>query len=216
MKNLNLPTEFKAVGDSGTFEGYASVFGNVDFGGDVIERGAFKEMATNAAGKITVLWQHGQRDPIGVASVKQDDRGLAFVGELVLEDPVARRAHAHMKAGSVRGMSIGFDVMAGGAQILESGVRMLKALKLWEISVVTFGMNPLASIDGVKQISTIRDFENFLRDVGGYSKAQAQTIAAGGFKALQDRRESGEGDEQKAVDSMIHYLQNFQKEMQTC
>lgn len=209
MKHLSLPTEFKAVGDSGTFEGYASIFGNVDLGGDVIERGAFKEIVQNPAGKVTVLWQHGQRDPIGVASVKQDDRGLAFVGELVLEDPLARRAHAHMKAGSVRGMSIGFDVMAGGAEIMQSGVRLLKSLKLWEISVVTFGMNPLAGVDGVKQIGSIRDFENFLRDAGNFSKAQAQIIAAGGYKALQDRRDAGEG-EQEIVNGMVDYLKTFQ------
>ncbi len=189
MKHLNVPTEFKAVGDSGTFEGYASIFGNVDLGGDVIERGAFKEIVQNPAGKVTVLWQHGQRDPIGVASVKQDDKGLAFVGELVLEDPLARRAHAHMKAGSVRGMSIGFDVMAGGAEILQSGIRTLKALKLWEISVVTFGMNPLAGVDGVKQINSIRDYETFLRDVGGFTNRQAKLLAVDGYKALQSTRD---------------------------
>lgn len=209
MKRLNLPTEFKAAGDAGAFEGYASVFGNVDLGGDVIERGAFKEIVKNAAGKVVVLWQHGQRDPIGVAEVKQDDRGLRFNGELVLEDPLGRRAHAHMKAGSVNGMSIGFDVLAGGAEILQSGVRVLKALKLWEISVVTFGMNQLAGIDGVKQVTTIREFEEFLRDAGGFSKAQALLLASKGWGALQDRRESGDGDEMQTIRNMIKFLQTF-------
>lgn len=209
MKRLNIPTEFKAAGDAGAFEGYASVFGNVDLGGDVIERGAFKEIVKNAAGKVVVLWQHGQRDPIGVAEVKQDDRGLRFNGELVLEDPLGRRAHAHMKAGSVNGMSIGFDVLAGGAEILQSGVRVLKALKLWEISVVTFGMNQLAGIDGVKQVTTIREFEEFLRDAGGFSKAQALLLASKGWGALQDRRESGDGDEMQTIRNMTKFLQTF-------
>lgn len=209
-QHLTLPTEFKAAGDSGTFEGYASVFGNVDLGGDVIERGAFKEIVKNAAGKVVVLWQHGQRDPIGVAEVKQDDKGLRFNGELVLEDPLGRRAHAHMKAGSVNGMSIGFDVLPGGQKILETGVRLLKELKLWEISVVTFGMNSLAGIDGVKaaeQIRNIREYEDFLRDVGGFSNRQAKLLAVDGYKALQSTRD--EDDLRVAAQQLVELIQSI-------
>lgn len=198
MKYLNVPAEFKAAGDAGTFSGYASIFGNVDLGGDIVERGAFKEIVKNAAGQIVTLWQHRAGEPIGVASVKEDDRGLAFDGQLVMEDPRARVANAHMKAGSVRGMSIGYDVLPGGAEILQSGIRMLKALKLYEISVVTFGMNPLAMIEQAKHagnINTVRDFEDFLRDVGGFSKTHAMAIAREGWKTLQDRRDSGEADD---------------------
>lgn len=190
IKYLHAPTEFKALGDTGAFEGYASIFGNVDLGGDVIERGAFKEFVKNTDGKVVVLWQHRADSPLGVATVTQDDKGLHFAGDLVLEDPQARKIHAHMKAGSVRGMSIGYDILAGGAEIMKSGVRALKALKLWEISVVTFGMNPLAGVDGVKSVETIRDLENLLRDAGGFSREQAKAIAAGGFRALNDARDA--------------------------
>lgn len=197
MKFLNLPTEFKAAGDTGRFEGYAAIFGNIDLGGDIIERGAFKEFVTNRDGKTVILWQHSTRDPVGVAKVRQDDKGLAFEGELVMEDPTARKAHAHMKAGSVNGMSIGYDVLDGGAEILNSGIRTLSKLKLWEISPVTFGMNPLAGIDAVKaaaKIHTIREFEDFLRDAGGYSGAQAKLLASGGYKALMEHRDDGDMD----------------------
>jgi len=210
MKTLHAPTEFKAIGDSGSFEGYASVFGNVDLGGDVIERGAFKEFVKNGDGKVVVLWQHRSDSPLGVAEVKQDDAGLYFSGQLVLDDPQARKAHAHMKAGSVRGMSIGYDVMAGGAEVLKSGIRSLKALKLWEISVVTFGMNPAAGISGVKaaDIRTPREFETFLRDVGGYSANQAKAIASEGFKALdRDTRDvcTPEQVAQKLAEAMAEF-----------
>lgn len=207
MKFLSLPTEFKEVGESGTFSGYAAIFGNVDLGGDVIERGAFKEIVKNRAGYVRVLWQHNQRDPIGLATVEQDDKGLRFEGKLVLEDPVARRAHAHMKAGSVDGMSIGYDTLK--AETLNSGVRSLKEIKLWEISPVTFGMNPLAGVDAVKaaeQITTIREFEDFLRDAGGFSKAQALQIASGGWKALQGRRDSDDAADVKAVTDYVRSL----------
>jgi HK97 family phage prohead protease len=189
MLQLSLPTEFKAFGDTGSFEGYAAIFGNIDMGGDVIERGAFKEIIKGRNGMVKILNQHRQADPIGTADVQQDDKGLAFKGQLILEAASARSAYALMKGGALDGMSIGFDVMPGGAEVLNSGVRQLKSLKLWEISPVTFGMNPMAGITGVKSINTIREFEDFLRDVGGFSHAAAKAIAAGGFKAPEPRDE---------------------------
>lgn len=216
MKYLNIPAEYKAAGETGSFSGYASIFGNVDLGGDIIERGAFKEIVTNDEGKVVALWQHDSRQPIGVAQVRQDDKGLAFDGQLVMEDATARKAHAHMKAKSVRGMSIGYDVLAGGAEMTEGGVRKLKALKLWEISVVTWGMNPLAHVADVKermkQITDIRAFEDFLREVGGFTNAQAKLLASGGWRKLQQaREESGEGSGTDAAKGIIDYLTNVKK-----
>lgn len=210
MKLLNMPTEFKLLGDAGQFEGYASIFGNVDLGGDVVERGAFKEVVKNAAGKTVVLWQHISRSPIGVADVNEDSKGLHFTGDLVLDDPQARVARAHMKAGSATGMSIGYDVLPGGAEILKSGVRSLKALKLWEISVVTWGMNPEAGVDSIKAcdgITTIREFETWLRDAGGFTKAQATALASGGWKTLQAARDGA--DESDEVRQFADFLKSI-------
>lgn len=197
MKFLNIPIELKSFGDSGSFDGYAAIFGNVDLGGDVIERGAFKDIVKGRNGKVKILNQHNMRDPIGVADVKEDDTGLRFEGQLILESASARSAYALMKGGALDGMSIGYDVLEGGAKILQSGIRQLKALKLWEISPVTFGMNQMAGIDSVKliqQITNIRDFEDFLRE-SGFSKADAVAIASGGYKKLQDRRDSGDAED---------------------
>jgi HK97 family phage prohead protease len=183
----------KALDETGAFEGYAAVFGNVDLGGDVIEPGAFKEFAHTQDGKVLVLLMHNSFElPIGTAEVAQDDTGLRFKGALVMDDPTARRAHAHMKAGTLTGMSIGYDILPGGAEVLQSGVRVLKALKLYEISPVIWGMNPKAQIDAVKaaaQIKTITDFERFLRDVGGFSHSQAKALAACGYKGLNSPRD---------------------------
>lgn len=199
MHTLHLPIEWetKAFSDTGTFEGYAAVFGNVDLGGDVIERGAFKEFQKNSDGRVIICNQHNRRDPIGSAEVSQDDKGLRFKGGLVLEAPSARTCYALMKAKVLTGMSIGYDVLEGGGKILESGVRQLKAIKLWEISPVTFGMNPLAGITDVKhlqalsagQLPTLPEFEAFLREAG-FSKTQAVAIAGKGLSSLL-RSESG-------------------------
>ena len=187
MKFLNVPIETKSFGDTGTFEGYAAIFGNVDLGGDVIERGAFKEIVKDRNGMVKILNQHNSRDPIGVAEVKQDDKGLSFAGKLVLESSSARNAYALMKAGVLDGMSIGYDVLEGGAKILESGIRQLKALKLWEVSPVTFGMNVLAGIDSVKsspQFDTIRECETWLRDELGFTNSAAKDFVVRFKKVL--------------------------------
>jgi HK97 family phage prohead protease len=214
MKYLGLPLELKALGDSGSFEGYASIFGNVDLGGDVIERGAFKEILKGRDGRVKILNQHRTSDPIGTAEVKQDDKGLYFQGQLILEAPSARSAYALMKGGALDGMSIGYDVLEGGAKIMQSGIRQLKSLKLWEISPVTFGMNPLAGIDSVKaagNITTIREFEDFLRDAGGFSIAQAKDIAVGGWKSVQYRRDAGDAD----GDAYLKFLKSISMEKQS-
>lgn len=199
MKFLSVPMEIKALNEDGSFSGYAAVFGNVDRDREVIERGAFKEIVRNEDGKVVILWQHSQRDPIGVADVREDAKGLAFEGSLVLEDATARKARAHMLAKSVRGMSIGFDVLKDE---IRDGIRYLKELRLWEISPVTFGANPMAGVDAVKRamhISTIREFEDLLRDEVGFSHAQAVALASGGWKAYQGQRDSGENGLQDAL-----------------
>lgn len=193
MKLLNLSMELKSITDAGHFSGYAAVFGNVDHGGDVIERGAFKEIMKRRNGKVVVLNQHRSSDPIGLAEVEQDDIGLKFEGDLILEAASARQAHALMKGGALDGMSIGYEVMPGGGEILKSGIRQLKALRLHEISPVTFGMNPLAGIESVKsaaaEMRSIREFEDFLRDVGGFSAQRAKAIAAAGWGQVDEDRD---------------------------
>lgn len=190
-KIIECPMELKAIGDTGTFSGYASIFGNIDDGGDVMERGAFKEFHKTRDGKVLILYQHSSRDPIGKADVRQDDKGLYFDGQLVMEDAIARKAYVGMKAGTIDAMSFGFDVLPGGATITEAGIRKVTAVKLWEISPVTFGMNELARIEAVKaagNITNIREYEDFLRDVGGFSRSQAKLLCLA-WKSLPDQRD---------------------------
>jgi HK97 family phage prohead protease len=74
--------------------------------------------------------------------------GLAISGKLVLESDVARKAYALMKAGAVKGLSIGYQIAKDAVQ---GGSRILQELKLHEVSVVTFPMNPQAAILAVKE-----------------------------------------------------------------
>ncbi len=60
--------------------GYASLFGDADQGGDVVEAGAYAASlkAVAAAGRsIKMLWQHDPAQPIGIwDEVCEDARGL--------------------------------------------------------------------------------------------------------------------------------------------
>lgn len=198
-KTLTAPLELKAEGN-GIITGYASVFSNVDLGQDVVMPGAFKEFVTNKEGQVVVLYQHDTTQPIGTATVQQDEKGLRFRAQLVMEDPQAQRAYALAKAGALTGVSFGYDVLDGGAQF-NNGVRMLSALKCYEISLVTFGMNELAQVEAVKAadgIETPRQFERFLRS-SGFSRAESKRITAYGFGRDETTQDDEENAEQLAA-----------------
>jgi HK97 family phage prohead protease len=215
MKHLNVPVEIKSINEEGFFEGYASIFGNVDLGGDVIEQGAFKEIVKGKNGKVKILNQHNMHDPVGTATVKQDKKGLAFKGQLILEAESAKSVYALMKGGALDGMSIGYDVLDGGSKILESGIRQLKSLKLWEISLVTFGMNPLAGVESVKNapmFKTVRELEFWLRDELKLSNGAAKDFIKR-FKSALNHDESHRDDVESELKNGIDYLNNITKEL---
>ena len=63
------PFEVKAVQEDGTFEGYGSIFGNVDSYKEIVAAGAFAEslMQWKESGRLPpVLWQHRSGEPIGL------------------------------------------------------------------------------------------------------------------------------------------------------
>lgn len=196
LKYLERPFEIKGMQENGIFEGFGSVFGNVDSYKEVVAAGAFAESLAGwkAAGRLPpVLWQHRSGEPIGpFLEMEEQPIGLHVKGQLLVEDVQrAKEARALMKAKAVNGLSIGF-VTREDSYDRVTGIRTLKKVDLWEVSVVTFPANPAAQISSVKSaiegIETVRDAETYLRDVGRLSKAQAAAFV-GRFKSL-----SGQGD----------------------
>lgn len=183
-EKMSLNLELKSLDDeTGTFEGYGSIFGNKDSYNDIVQPGAFKEsLSKTKSQSVKLLWQHDSGEPIGVyEEIYEDEKGLYVRGKLLINDIArAREAYALLKAGAIEGLSIGFTIEPGGASYSKNGdVRNLTKLNLWEISIVTFAANTRAKVASVKQSeNTIRDFENFLRDSGKFSKSEAVTIAS--------------------------------------
>ena len=78
--------------------------------------------------------------------MKEDDVGLYVRGRLLIDDdPLAKRAHAHMKAGSLTGLSIGY-VLKDWEYDRSKEAFLLKEIDLWEVSLVTFPSNDEARI----------------------------------------------------------------------
>ena len=92
----------------------------------------------------------------------------------------------------------------------KSGIRRLKEIDLWEISVVTFPMLPEARVETVKtgpfagRVPTEREFERWLTRDAGLSRTQAQAIIRSGLKSLTARRDAdgGSTEEQRALSAI--------------
>lgn len=201
-KRFDAPLKIKAVEETGEFSGYGSVFGVEDSYGDVVVSGAFEESLAEWKSKDrlpSMLWQHNMHEPIGVYTLMREDaEGLYVEGRLLIDDdPLAKRAHGHLKAGSISGLSIGYDLPGDGWRYdTEKDVFVLEKVNLWEVSLVTFPANDEARVEQVKhalsvgQLPTIRDVERCLRDVG-FNAKQAKAILAQGYKGI-NTRDAGE------------------------
>jgi HK97 family phage prohead protease len=138
--------------DSGTFTGLAAVFNNVDLGGDMIVPGAFTRTLQASKGQVPMLWQHDPTQPIGTLQCTETSEGLRVQGKLLMKLPMAQDAYELIKAGVIKGLSIGYNTIDDA---IENGVRMLKEVRLWEGSVVTFPMNEGAMISSIKGMSDL-------------------------------------------------------------
>ena len=173
--------ETVTVGDDLVIEGYASLFGLQDQGGDVVERGAYGaslERTAAAGRRVKMLWQHDPAQPIGVwEAVAEDERGLKVKGRLLPDVAKAREAAALIAAGAIDGLSIGYRTVKAIKD--KDGRRRLEELDLWEVSLVTFPMLPEARVgksdaprgDGAGLTAALREAGQALREgiTGGVS-----------------------------------------------
>lgn len=181
----------------GSFSGYASLFGRVDLGKDVIERGAFARSLRDRGPKnIRMLFQHDPNEPIGVwTEIKEDARGLFVRGRLTTDVARAREVLSLMRGGALDGLSIGFRTVRARKDA-DAGVRRVLEADLWEISVVTFPMLPEARIHAVKgyggtgELPTVRQFERWLTRDAGLTRGEAQVVVTKGFAELARERDA--------------------------
>lgn len=211
---LECEAELKAYEDDemekGEFTGYASIFGNVDLGNDIVERGAFtKSLRRKGYRKVKMLYQHDTKQPIGVFDmIKEDDNGLYVKGRLAMQTQKGKEVFELMKMGAIDGLSVGYRVDQKGYHYDDKKKkRRLKEVDLMEISAVTFPMNPKAMIQGVKSDSSIREWETHMREVCGLSRSEAKMTAKAVVNVLNQR----DVDDEQAVVTAINNLTQLLK-----
>ncbi len=160
--------ETLSLGEGAAIEGYASVFGVADQGGDVVENGAYAASLAalaRAGRRVKMLWQHDPAQPIGVwDEVREDGKGLFVKGRILTEVGRGREAAALLAAGAIDGLSIGYRTISADRD--GKGRRRLAELDLWEVSLVTFPMLPEARV-GAKGDAP----DGLLREMAGIFEA---------------------------------------------
>ena len=169
--------------------GYASLFGAVDQGGDVVEAGAYGASlkAVAAAGRsIKMLWQHDPAQPIGVwDEVREDAKGLWVKGRILKSVEKGREAAALIAAGAIDGLSIGYRTLRATKN--SKGQRLLSELELWEVSLVTFPMLPSARVSGKGDFQPLGDI---LREMAAaFEGARAEMAGRGASAQTMQVRE---------------------------
>lgn len=148
----------------GQFTAYASVFGNVDSGGDIVMPGAFANTLAEwqlSGNYIPLLFGHNMEDPdynIGyIVKAEEDDTGLLVTAQLDLENPKAKQVYRLIKGRRIDQMSFAYDVVQKIETYLDGDmeVSQLLELKLYEVSVVTVGANQETEILAVKQAGEV-------------------------------------------------------------
>jgi HK97 family phage prohead protease len=217
--HLTIPLEIKSLSDR-EFEGHGSVFKNIDLGGDIVLPGAFKRsLAQHREAKSLpqMFWMHDpSRVPGKWLEMSEDKKGLAVRGVLADTD-LGNEIHTLLKMEAVRGLSIGY--VTRDQDFDKDGNRLIKEADLWEVSVVSLPMNPLAQVAHVKSrlsavgeyVPTVREFERVLRDVGCSQKV-AKVLISKMFddsnETLVEQRDADVDDEAlKAAQAVIERMQ---------
>ena len=217
-----MKTEIKTFGfklddadpTKGIIRGFASTFGNIDLGDDVVDPGSFKKTLQETKGIVPILADHDPSKQIGWnVRAEETDKGLYVEGKLNLEDERARAKYNLIKQalelGAKMGLSIGYGVIKAVPDKERPSVRRLKEIKLYEYSVVTFPMNTQAMVTAAKawtdeftKSQTIEEILNFANDRGLTKFALLEALQSAA--ATEDSSEPG--DVSHSLDRIMELL----------
>ncbi len=157
LLHKSLEIEIKGLAEDGTFEGWASRFGNVDSQNDIIDPAAF---ADDDGKEITLLDNHKADVAVGVGTVEVRPEGLWLKGRLLIATRAGMDAYQRIKGNVSKGLSVGFRLLES---IKEGTVRRITRAALAEVSITSFPANPAALITAVKsEPNPYRELVKFL------------------------------------------------------
>ena len=221
--NLTIPLQIKAISDR-EFEGHGSIFGNEDLGGDVVIPGAFQRSlaAHRKANSLPqMFWMHDpSRVPGKWLSMSEDDSGLKVKG-ILADTPLGNEIHTLLQMDAVKGLSIGYRTI--DQDFDDDGRRLLKEIELWEVSVVSLPMNPLAQVAHAKSqlsaigeyVPTLKEFGHILRNAGCSRSVTKRLVhnmlSAGNLRKVDNSlRNAGDTDEPDEVVALNELAEKFQ------
>lgn len=167
------------------FEGYGSVWDNVDSYGDTMLKGCFVE-ALKARTPMMFFGHNPGRVPGKWISAEEDKHGLLLKGQLTPGHSEAQDLEASLRHGSLSGLSVG-GYTTSAEWIEQDGEiigRKVKAFDLYEVSIVSMPAETEARIDGqsiksvLDECESVSDFEALLREVAGFSKSTATAFVS--------------------------------------
>ena len=163
-----LPTDFDVakieVGEDRKIKGYAIVWGTKNSHDEIVLKGATLN-SLNARGvgstrnPIQFLYQHRTDEPIAKIDVlEEDDYGLYFEATIIRtqagDDLIEK-----INAGVLRQLSYGFSYIWDKTEYdEEEDAYILREIKLWEISIVTFSSDESAQLRNL-DFSTFQKIE---------------------------------------------------------
>lgn len=134
--------------EEGYVEGYGSVFGNIDSDGDIISQGAYAKTLAENGSRVKYCYQHDIFRPLGKFEyLVEDEYGLKFKAQIPMTT-LGKDTLILMKSGVITENSVG--IMPIQRETRNDGVRVLKEVKLYEVSCVTLAANPMALITDAK------------------------------------------------------------------
>jgi len=157
--------QFKTLGDAdspGTFEGIAAVFSNIDRQNDIIQPGAFLETLKDFPKHGFLASAHDWSEPVGtIDEARETAEGLYVKGEFhttLKAQSLRKYVRERLERGKSVAMSIGFKATADTFDE-EKGVRLIKGIELYEVSIVTVPANASARVASVKAVEPDADLE---------------------------------------------------------
>jgi uncharacterized protein len=136
--------------------GYFASFGNMDYDDDIIMPGAatktIAERGPMGSNEIFFLNQHNYAQPHGKPMILEaQERGIYFESKIA-PTSYGRDAMILYAEGIVVQHSIGFSTIKSDYN-QQTGMRMIKEIKLYEGSNVTLGANPETPFMGFKSLT---------------------------------------------------------------
>ena len=169
MNTMILKTKSNEVDEKGVVTIAVSAFGNVDYQGDIVEKGAYTKSLKENFNRIKHLLNHDEDKLIG-CPVKgwEDNKHLVMVSELNLDTQLGRDVYSFYKQYQKNGMTLEHSIMANAVKRDTTDKRIIKELKLWEFSTLYgWGANERTPLLELKKLDFDRNPQkaiDFLRD----------------------------------------------------